>query len=532
MEHHLTADRQSSSGQEELYAAVRAGSLDKALFLACTAGSLEIARSLLADKRVDPTASYYRPLQSACASGNVALVRLLLDDKRVRPNEGLYDAFKSGNQEIVETLLRDDRFDMKKYGSNALDLACEYGHVELVKKLLSEYHVNPHDKNSDALSIAARAGSIAVVRLLLHNYRVRPTQTALNAAAEGGHLEIFKILCEYPNMDVRCALESAGNFEVLNFIFQSGRVAYQDVFEVACKNGSLDFVNFILGHTFVPPQGDLVDLDCNYLPGINLERGFFYALQRHSYAVIKAFLVDGRVNPAANDAFLQVVKMHNEEILRLFLNDPRVDPSIHNSDALRATYDSTYSCEDLDVEALKILVEDRRLNLAARGNRILRTAIRNCDIEVVTLLLSKVREGRPIPLDGLWNLARRWCVKPEQIDRSESELESEDRNITGSFKSFVDHFARVFCQQHDVMFAADAFSKWLENRDYWKLILLFGESELSRVYPVLWASFGRQFRWFQHRFLDRFYDPNNASKGSGYHRVLESYQAHAKKCKR
>ena len=58
---------------------------NKAIRWACKEGKTECVRSLLKDKRVDPSAANNEPIRSACQYGHLEIVKILMRHKKVDP---------------------------------------------------------------------------------------------------------------------------------------------------------------------------------------------------------------------------------------------------------------------------------------------------------------------------------------------------------------------------------------------------------------------------------------------------------------
>ena len=246
-----------------------------------------------------------------------------------RGGKGLADAFiealNHGHAEIVRILFEDGRLEVWRVGENLLCLACEHGYIGMVKKLLADPRIPPQvDVERCALSAAVRCGSLELVQLLLQDDRIRPgafRSEALAQAATHGHAEIVKVLLECPEVNEQDAfggddddyLNCGGSFGVVNVLFRSGQLQPQRLFRHACEEGILEFVQLILGHTFVAPTPTPtpaaahaghskanVSEDSNdgggggggggggFVPGINLEDGLRSAINGDQEAEVSS----------------------------------------------------------------------------------------------------------------------------------------------------------------------------------------------------------------------------------------------------
>jgi ankyrin repeat protein len=78
----------------------------------CSNGSVETVKLLLADARVDPSASNNNAFEYSVYNGHLEVVRLLLNDSRVNPDAVTYyrttgRAYYYGHRDIAILLLRD-----------------------------------------------------------------------------------------------------------------------------------------------------------------------------------------------------------------------------------------------------------------------------------------------------------------------------------------------------------------------------------------------------------------------------------------
>lgn len=86
---------------------------NKRFISACANNKVDIARALLLDKRVNPSANNNEAIQDACRFGREEIVKLLLQDGRADPsinhNIAVMMAAAKNERELVHMLLLDDR---------------------------------------------------------------------------------------------------------------------------------------------------------------------------------------------------------------------------------------------------------------------------------------------------------------------------------------------------------------------------------------------------------------------------------------
>lgn len=192
-------------------------SLRTPLSYAAEHGHLAIAKTLLADLRVEPKARDNKgrtPLSWAAGNGHEGIVQLLLlkdgvdvdspDGKELTP---LSWAAQNGHEAVVKLLVeRGAAVDLvdTKNGQTLLSRAAENGHEAVVELLIEKGAVvdSVDRAGRTPLSWAAQNGHEAVVKLLVekgaavdseeNEYR----QTPLSRAAEKGHQAVVKQLTE------------------------------------------------------------------------------------------------------------------------------------------------------------------------------------------------------------------------------------------------------------------------------------------------------------------------------------------------
>jgi ankyrin repeat protein len=109
--------------------------------------------------------------------------------------------------------------------------------------------------------------------------------------------------------------------------------------------------------------------------------------------IVQKFLILDHTNPAfekrLNERLESAIRFAsgygNVEVVKLLLNDPRVDPSAHDNYAIR------WASRNGHVEVVKLLLNDPRVDPSADNNCAIRWASRNGHVEVVKLLLNYPR---------------------------------------------------------------------------------------------------------------------------------------------
>jgi ankyrin repeat protein len=186
-------------------------------------------------------------LHHACNNGNFKIAQLLLD-KGANPNllertlmSPLALATQSGHTDIVRILLADARVNINAFDANhltPLHLACINLHSDIVNQLLTDrsragdecLNLNPRDHlGITPLIVASCTGDADLVEILLNDSRLnqditdKAGRTALHAAADYNHLEVFLLLSNYYPIDSKTFLGLTP-------------------FHIACKRGHIDLV--------------------------------------------------------------------------------------------------------------------------------------------------------------------------------------------------------------------------------------------------------------------------------------------------
>jgi len=159
-----------------------------------------MARCLLRDMPVDPSAQRNLPILAASALGHAKIVRLLLNDARVDPSvndqEPLRMASRYGHFEVVDCLLDDARVDPSTCDQEAIFWACRNGHLGVIERLLRDDRVDPCSRNGHALKEACRRGHVDIVECLLRDVRVARDVAAIEKCMRVASVCGRHALCE------------------------------------------------------------------------------------------------------------------------------------------------------------------------------------------------------------------------------------------------------------------------------------------------------------------------------------------------
>lgn len=288
--------------------------VDQALKTAICKHSVDSARVLLEDVRVDPTYTRNTLFRIACSRGNIRLAKLFLAHPKVNPgdrhNSGIKWAGLVGNKQMVLLLLEDPR-------------------------------VNPCDKNNRAIRRAYEKGQFEIVKILLKDARVQETL--------GDNLVIYKKMVEMfklPEHLLYGYIDSFCKIKRLNEEFQPSAqlLSTFDILRLLCIAQNYSYFKRIIKES----NPDLSELN-NSLLCIACEKG--------NVRFVKRILKDKRVDPAADKNWpirLASWYGHDEVVIRL-LKCPTVDPAIVDKTCIWLAYEKEHQ------STCKILFKDKRV---------------------------------------------------------------------------------------------------------------------------------------------------------------------------
>ncbi|KAJ1559996.1 hypothetical protein HK096_010427, partial [Nowakowskiella sp. JEL0078] len=327
------------------------------LLIATVIGHHALLKLLLSDSRVDPSDS----IIVAAQQGNLETMIILLNDYRVHPtaeNIGLvYLASQSGFVDNVKVLLADGRFDPSASTNAAIYFASNCGNIEIVKVLLADSRVDPSDGGNRTFFVAVINGHTKIVKLLLQDSRVDPSASnnkAIELASVKQHSEIVKILLDDervdPSANNNVATTIAGindNIVILKLLIADNRVDPSYAFVKAAELGHEETVNILL-------------LDERLSIDMFDEAIFCAAIMGHSKILRNLLAISrGSTNQTSNFHYvlfhsLNQLENINFEIVKIFVENSRVDQSEVDYLSLIVTIDFA------NIEILDILLSDSR----------------------------------------------------------------------------------------------------------------------------------------------------------------------------
>ena len=193
-------------------------------------------------------------------------------------------------------------------GDTALDLAAKSGQNEIVEFLLQHPSINKDHNNGFVLSRSAFHGHTTIIQLLLQqsakfiNYKSNDGKTPLYYAAQQGHVEAVKLLCQY-NADINYQNKEGttplyvatqnNHIENVQFLLQQpkinttlGHKQYTPL-HVATENKCLTIIRLLLKHS---PQ--LINNNNNVNKSTALHIAVTYQKYKAAKILLKAKGVD------------------------------------------------------------------------------------------------------------------------------------------------------------------------------------------------------------------------------------------------
>jgi hypothetical protein len=86
------------------------------------------------------------------------------------------DAINNNNIEKVKSLLKDKKINPSCKNNLALQLVSQTGNLDILKLILNDKRTNPSDKNNYFIQLAAESGHFQLVDFLLKDSRVNPSE--------------------------------------------------------------------------------------------------------------------------------------------------------------------------------------------------------------------------------------------------------------------------------------------------------------------------------------------------------------------
>lgn len=355
-------------------------------------GSSESLKELLRLPHVDPSQHRYGlPLIVSANYGHTEVVRSLLN-YRFAPDQmcnAVNAATSAGNIECLRVLLQIPGIDLMANGGAALKIAAENGFdscllvlleyvgegivsfddqfclrwaamrglLRSTRKLLSIPHVDPTVRDSEALRWAARFGQTECLKLLLQDGRSNVSaldNEGFRAAAKFGRRECMEVLLADSRVDPSANGNEAivyaaryGHHLIVARLLELERV---DMF----ANG---FQAFVLAAKF--GHGSVVELLLSRAKALNRVAEYATIVE----ATLRASCLSGRHTTVSAILRVEDVCPVSSQLLALAAGSGR------------------YEC-------VKVLLEDRRIDVTANNNRAVQVAKENGFTEVVKLLLS------------------------------------------------------------------------------------------------------------------------------------------------
>ncbi len=266
---------------------------------------------------------------------------------------------------------------------------------------------------------ACSVGDVSKIRKLI-SMGVKPNDICLFEASKNNHIDIVRILLEYPldssnTLDIVIDMDNIDIFKLL--IDKVDFELLPSIFITACEHSSIKIIKFLLKYPyFVPPNDSIItateNSDILILELLLADHRIDPTIRNNQaiiispdYSIFKLLLDDGRSNPLAQNSLAIIYASRNgnttivEDLLSL-----GADPSVYNNEAI------ILACKYRNLDVIKILLSDPRVNPADRENIAIITASMNNNEKVLKLLLSNDR----IDPSDQNNLALRSAIRCNQ----------------------------------------------------------------------------------------------------------------------
>jgi ankyrin repeat protein len=299
-------------------------------------------------------------MTAACAyGGSLVLVKRLLKDHRFGiGSETLRYVAEEGHLEIMDALLSDSRVikDMAinpRRGviySNIMAYAASKGHLAIVQRLYVYSFIDPfYGGESSSMYYACCNRRLNVIQYFLQDSRC---------------IEKVKNLCFYDACH-------RGNLDVAQLLYHHGanplartprnsNIDNQELwlpFTVACQNGRIEIVKFLLQIEMVQTLGDI-------------NSGLLHAATGGYFEIVELLSKNSRVDAdTLNLAFRNACLKNHTRVVDVLLKDSRIEPDYNDNDAL------VQAVTEWKFELAHILMNDSRVDPCARDYMLVRHVI-------------------------------------------------------------------------------------------------------------------------------------------------------------
>jgi hypothetical protein len=167
--------------------------------------NLEIAKELLKDSRIDPTAKRNRSIVAACYYGTLSVLKEILKDKRVDKNQELYfemlkEAVKKKRKDIIIFILDEEQFNpFTKQGQlyDIVGISFSDSSLEITKLLMLNKNYDPSINLDKDLAYAVERKDLIIIDFILSLEKTNPTRynnELIREANENNDVEIVNLL--------------------------------------------------------------------------------------------------------------------------------------------------------------------------------------------------------------------------------------------------------------------------------------------------------------------------------------------------
>lgn len=308
-----------------------------------------------------------------CTDGNIRALRKYVD--ALDPDTTYYDdlymfqyACHFGLTLLTKVLLEDERCNPNitdSSGYNGFHYACYHGRTDVVKLLLEDGRCDPNKNDSceAPICLAIKNDQNDIVKILMEDERIDVNQSAIfDSACEYGNLEIVKMCLEDSRIDVNFKSDDSTGFTI------------------ACSNGNIEVVKLLLEDERIDP---------NISDGSN-QTGFWCACCNESDNIdtVKILLQDPRIDINKvcggychrSTAFYNACERGDLDVIKLLVGDDRLDPHIKGTTIYDTEETPLYiACKNNHEKCVKfmlsnidnLIIPDKDDNISLRIEKIL-----------------------------------------------------------------------------------------------------------------------------------------------------------------
>lgn len=270
-------------------------------------------------------------------------------------------------------------------------LACQNNNIKIVKSYLNHIIIDDIDKLNDGLKIAIKHNSYDIVELLVKNNKaniIYDNYKYIRKTLESYNFKMFKILVKSKMCDIKF-----GHDILLKYAFHFNRIkAYKyillhyndinDIRDIDRYINNIDVLTYIMNH-----KSFIINTQNSNLSRNIIKNSMIF----NNLNLLKMYLNDKSLNLSDHEYLLKnACNQSFPEAVKLILDDGRIDPSFNNNICLvNLTYNRDY-------DILKILLQDKRVDPSFDNNKLLKRLLDFNNKGFIKILLKDSRVFKKI----------------------------------------------------------------------------------------------------------------------------------------